>query len=142
MTKKLALVFALAFVLNWIWENAHSALYLSYQGGPITHFILARAAVADAIMIVLLVFIAEIFPKHRSLFVTTGGLLLSVAIEFWALETGRWAYGAGMPLMPVVKIGLSPALQLVATGYIVLKLSLLAFRREGTESAKNETNKS
>ncbi|MDI6778510.1 MAG: hypothetical protein QMD77_04995 [Patescibacteria group bacterium] len=122
MIKKLALVFILAFLLNWIWENAHSVLYLSYRGGPITYFILLKAAAADAAIIIFLVFIAGIIPKHKTLFVAVGGLVLAVAIELWALKTGRWAYSASMPLVPIIKVGLSPALQLAVTGYIALKL--------------------
>lgn len=53
--KKIFLVFILSFVLNLIWENLHSFLYVEYMGNKITEFILLRASVVDAIIITILV---------------------------------------------------------------------------------------
>ena len=52
--KKIFLLFSVAFGLNLIWENLHSFLYAQYQRGPITEFVLLRATLADAVMIVLI----------------------------------------------------------------------------------------
>ncbi len=49
--KKWILVFVYAFGLNLIWENLHSFLYVHYKQGPITEFILVRAAISDALII-------------------------------------------------------------------------------------------
>ena len=122
MLKKMTSVFVLAFALNWVWEIAHSVLYLDYQGGPITHYILFRAAVVDAAMVTVLIFIAQKFPTHKSTFVVLGGIVLAVAIELWARDAGRWTYGASMPVIPVIDIGVSPVVQLAATGYFAQKL--------------------
>lgn len=121
MVKKMTLVFILAFVLNWIWEIAHSALYLNYQGGLITSFILFRAALADAVIISVLFFIAGKLKSHRFLFIAAGGLTTAVIIELWALQIGRWEYDSLMPIIPIIKIGLTPAIQLAITGFVVGK---------------------
>jgi len=122
MLKKLASVFILAFILNWIWEIAQSALYLNHQGMPITSFILFRAAAADAVIILILVFIAQKLKINRSLFVALAGLVLAIVIEMWALQTGQWAYSALMPTVPIIRVGLTPTIQLAAIGYFVQKL--------------------
>src|SRR3989338_6127191 len=54
VVKKLIAIFALAFLLNLIWENLHSWLYAYYEGGVITEWILLRATLFDAIFITLL----------------------------------------------------------------------------------------
>lgn len=116
------MVFLLVFVINWFWEILHSRLYLHYQGGPITLFILTRAALADAVIISALVFAAQKFSKNKSLFVIISGLILAGAIEIWALKTGRWAYNETMSVIPIVKTGLTPTIQLALAGYIAQKI--------------------
>lgn len=122
MLKKLLFVFFIAFILNLAWEFAHSVLYASYQGGEITNFILFRAAVWDAVIISVLVFSAYASKTNKTAFVVIGGLLVSVAIELWALQTGRWAYDISMPLIPILQIGLTPTIQLALTGWLAQKL--------------------
>lgn len=122
MAKKLIPVFVLAFGLNWVWEILHSALYLNYQGGTITSFILFRAALADAAMILILVFLAQKLPLNKSTFVLAGGLFLAAVIELLALKVGRWEYNTLMPVIPIIKVGLTPAFQLAVTGYLAQKL--------------------
>ncbi len=118
MLRKLVSVFILAFILNWIWEFFHSRLYLHYQNGPITSFILFRAALVDALIILILVVVAQKFKINKSLFVVLAGLVVAIVVEIWALKTGRWAYNSLMPIIPIIKIGLSPTLQLAMTAFI------------------------
>ena len=115
-------MFLAAFALNMIWEFAHSVLYANYQGGEITNFILFRAAVWDATIILVLVISTYALKTNRTVFIVIGGLVVSVAIELWALQTGRWAYDISMPLIPFLNIGLTPTIQLALTGYIAQKL--------------------
>jgi hypothetical protein len=114
-------VFILAFFLNWAWEILHSALYLNYQGGPVTSFILFRAALADAAIILILIFAAQKLKLNGSIFVILGGLVISIGIEIWSLQTGRWTYDSLMPIIPIIKTGLTPTVQLAAIGYVVQK---------------------
>jgi len=39
-------------------------------------------------------------------------LVVQVAVEIGALRAGLWAYNAQMPRLPVVNVGLTPALQM------------------------------
>ncbi len=122
MLKKLLAVFILAFVLNWIWEILHSPLYVHYQSGEITSFILFRAALGDAAIIAILLLITQ---KYKWLFVMLA-LLVAVVMERWALSTGRWAYTAAMPIIPIIGAGLTPTIQLAITGLLAKKIVKLA----------------
>lgn len=121
MLKKLSLVFILAFIMNWLWEIAHSALYLNYRSKPITAVVLFRAAVFDAIIILALIVLSQKVKMNKPLFVALGGLFLAIIIEIWALQTDRWIYRPEMPIIPIIKIGLTPAIQLAITGFCVSK---------------------
>ena len=127
MLKKLTLVFILSFIFNIIWEILHSTLYLNYKGLEITSFILFRAAIFDAIFISLIIFISQKLTINKSFFIVLVGLILAIGIEIWALQTGRWGYSPWMPIIPFIKTGLTPTIQLALTGYIVNKI---CFRRK------------
>lgn len=122
MFKKLFLVFLLAFALNLVWEFAHSVLYENYRGGEITNSILFYVSVMDGLYILVLTGAAILFKINKSAFVIIGGLVWAIALELWAQDTGRWVYGAAMPIIPILNIGLTPVMQLALTGYIAQKL--------------------
>lgn len=128
MLKKLLLVFLLAFILNLAWEFAHSVLYTSYQGGEISPFILLRAAVWDGVFIAAIILLAILFKANKYIFVVASGLVLSIAIELWALQTGRWVYDAAMPTIPLLQTGLTPTIQLALTGCITVWYNFRASR--------------
>lgn len=122
-------VFVSALALNLIWEEAHSVLYISYQGGAITHLILLHAALFDAAVITLFAYPVILWESNsykscRSLTPTilfVGVLtLFAVILEEWALATGRWVYADAMPLVPYLWVGLTPTLQLGVTGFFAL----------------------
>lgn len=101
-------------------------MYLNYQGGIITHFILIRASLADAIFISVLFSLTKVIKKIWLFPVLA--ILLAFLIEWWALDTGRWAYNSLMPVVPILRVGLSPLIQLVVTGIISQKITVLGCR--------------
>jgi hypothetical protein len=115
-------VFWVGFVVSWLWEALHSALYSGYMNGPVTVFILFRAAFVDAVIISVSIFIARKFGKYKTLFILSAGLVVAVIIETWSLQTGRWEYNSLMPIIPVIKTGLTPTIQLAVTAYFVEKI--------------------
>ena len=129
--KRALAVFAAAFILNAVWENFHAFLYANYMGGKITEFILLRAALADAAMItaIALPFIFYLPLKRRSWIIVLLGFVLAVCIEWWALSTGRWTYNAYMPIIPLLSVGLTPAIQLGLLGYLSFKIQEYIFRK-------------
>lgn len=118
--KKLGIIFLLAFILNVFWENLHSFLYSNYMGGKITEFILIRASLFDAIMItmILLPFVFLNSFKNSKLLIIFFGIVIAIFNEWYGLSTGRWAYNSLMPILPIIKVGLTPVLQLGVLGYI------------------------
>ena len=124
-SRKLLSVFLLAFAFNFIWENLHSALYVHYKSGPISEFVLLRAAFADAIFITLLaaLFIKIPYFQKRVWDSLIFGFVAAVILEVFALRTGRWAYQDIMPIVPLVKTGLTPTIQLGILSYLIYKIT-------------------
>jgi len=127
MFQRLARVFFIAFLLNLLWENLHSVLYVSYKGGPITEFVLTRASLFDACVITLLLvpFFYVPYLRKTTWLIFVLGTVIAVVNEWYGLSTGRWLYTTLMPIIPMLHVGLTPAIQLGLLGYTTYKLSLL-----------------
>ncbi len=124
MWKKLSEVYIFAFVLNLIWENAHSFLYVSYQGASITEAVLIRAATFDALFItgLFILFSRAAFFKKRLWLSLVIGIIFAVTLEIFALQTGRWQYNSLMPIIPFLNVGLTPSIQLGLLGYLAIQI--------------------
>jgi hypothetical protein len=122
--KTLGLLFILAFLLNLVWENLHSYLYIHYQGAKITEIILIRAAVFDAFVISVLALGVILTPHIRGKlwFAVVLGILFAISLERFALETNRWAYTSAMPIIPFINTGLTPTIQLALTFLITYNI--------------------
>lgn len=120
-------IFSVAFVSNLIWENLHSVLYDNYMGGKITELILLRAALIDAIIITVILSLFFLFPRFKKIdwAILLLGLIISIFIEYYALHTHRWAYNSLMPIVPFLKVGFTPAIQLGLLGYIIFKIEAI-----------------
>ncbi len=118
------LIFVVAFLLNFAWEHLHAPLYANYRGGEITDWVLFRATLADAgfITAIGLPFLASAWFRRRLPLAVVFGLVLAVGIEWWALSTGRWAYGPAMPIVPLLGTGFTPTVQLGLLAYATLRL--------------------
>ncbi len=118
--KQLGLVCILSFFLNIVWEYAHAPLYVSYKGGPITHFILFHASLGDALLLTLLAlpFCFNSFFRTRLWLIVPLGLFVAVLVEYYGLQTGRLVYAESMPIVPLLKVGLTPFVQLALTGTV------------------------
>jgi len=126
MLKKPIVIFIIAFLLNWVWENSHSFLYIHYQSEVITQLILLRAALFDAVFITLMsvLFWRVGYFKKRLWYALIPGFVFAVLLEQWALATNRWAYSDQMPIIPWLEVGLTPAIQLGITAYFAYKMAI------------------
>lgn len=97
---------------------------MHYQNEEISQLVLLRAAVTDAVMIFILIWVVKKFPKflNRSLMIVIGGIIVAIVLEAWALGAGRWLYKDIMPIIPIIKTGLTPTIQLGLTGLITYVL--------------------
>ncbi len=122
MLKRILIVFIVAVALNLLWEHLHSVFYLSYRGGLITERILFRAALFDATIILLFAYpflrCGRLVQRRWMLYCAL--VMFAILLEHWALLTGRWVYADSMPLIPVLKVGISPVIQLTMTGWFSL----------------------
>ena len=87
MMRQLTIIFCTGFLLNLLWENLHAPLYVHYQGGAITEYVLLRAALFDAIVITIFVALSFLSLPHprRSWFILIAGALFAVGSESCAL---------------------------------------------------------
>ncbi|VAW31866.1 hypothetical protein MNBD_CPR01-31 [hydrothermal vent metagenome] len=111
--------------MNFIWENLHSFLYLNYKGGEITQFILLRASLFDALLIAIisLPFLYFEFLKNKAWLIFIIGIAVAIFNEWYGLSTLRWIYSSNMPIIPIIKTGLTPTLQIGLLGYISFKIT-------------------
>lgn len=124
-----------AFVLNLVWENAQRFLFAGFDG-LLQHFWTCLVATLGDLVI-----IAAIYGAVALLWRDAGwyrrmsmgqvactvvlGVAIAVAIEAWAIASGRWAYD-GMPLVPLIGIGLIPVLQMVLLPPVIFAIMRLA----------------
>jgi hypothetical protein len=95
------------------------------MGGEITEFILVRAALFDAVIITIILtpFIFLKSLNNKSYLIIIIGIIIAILNEWYGLSTARWAYNNAMPILPILEVGLTPALQLGVLGYISYRLS-------------------
>lgn len=133
------LTYAIAsFLLHLVWENAQAPLFSGYES-LMQHFWICLWATITGDMIFMGVIYTTIAITHRSVswignerffhhpatwFISLfTGVLLAVGFELWAVHVDhRWVYH-GMPLIPVLNVGVFPILQMVVVPFLVLCLS-------------------
>lgn len=135
-----AMFFGVSFTLHLLWENLQAPLYAGFVSFPQHFWICLKAAVGD--MLFMLVIYATLAVVHRNplwmndqdaythpatwILTPFVGILLAVSFELWAVHIDqRFAYAEAMPLIPVLRIGLTPVLQMMLISFISL---LLTFR--------------
>ncbi len=127
-----------AFALSLIWENAQASLFAGYDG-LLGHFWTCFVATLGDLVI-----IAAVYGAVTLLWRDAGwyrrmsmgqvacavvlGIALAVAIEAWALASGRWAYN-GMPVVPSTGIGLDPVLQMIVLPPLIFAIMAVSDRR-------------
>jgi hypothetical protein len=123
--KILLMIFAIGLLINLVWEISHSFLYscaLTFK----EHIpMILRATVWDAGYIIfvylMLAFLKEDYKwvnktnKRDVVLILFIGFLTSSIVELHALYTNKWSYKEIMPLIPYLKVGLTPFLQLALT---------------------------
>ncbi|OJY97497.1 MAG: hypothetical protein DI535_21880 [Citrobacter freundii] len=123
----------LAFLFNLAWEVLQMPLY---KDAPfnIQHIAFcALASVADAIMVLLIYFCFALIYKNplwvqeftmlRILILMLVGGIGAILAEMRHLSLGNWAYDKSMPLIPVIKVGISPVLQFMILPALIYYLS-------------------
>ena len=134
-----ATVFAVAVLLNFPWEMGQSFLFAPTGTTGIATWRCFVASLGDGVMILAIVAAGWlvfgtstwfVMPRGgRLTFMIAAAIVLGVAVEWWGLYTGRWAYQASMPLVPLTKLGVVPLVQLPVLTPLTLALSPRWFGR-------------
>lgn len=117
----------ISFILNIIWENSHASLFywfLDYK----SHFKMCLdATIWDVFLNLTMYFLLSLvfknlywfksIKKKERIYITIFWLIIAFIFEKYALITWRWEYNEYMPIIPILWIWLSPALQMVIVPY-------------------------
>jgi len=112
---KIGLFLAVSFLMHWGWETAHGVAYVETALPLATRVwhCLPMAGV-DTLWTAGLVALAGRAGSIRvaALVATVLGAATAILIEWYALRNGRWTYNELMPLVPLVRVGWWPVLQM------------------------------
>jgi hypothetical protein len=142
MTLTLVSVFAVAVMLNYVWELAQAPFYIGleeYNARVFWHCFVA--SLGDGIMVLLIVAAGWIRLRQPDWFVhpgvpgylvmMTAGLLLAVLVEWVAVHRpGRWAYAERMPTIPGLGIGLVPIAQMLILPPMIFRIAAVIGSRK------------
>jgi hypothetical protein len=134
--------FAVSIFVHFLWEMLQT---FAYEVGPLgVNWVIAYhflATLEDAGLMVALYAAGCAIHRDPEWIVRLswkdgawlGGLgaALAFAIETWALARGRWAYTAWMPVIPGLRVGLLPILQLALLPPFILRVSARLFGAPG-----------
>ncbi|MEX0362519.1 MAG: hypothetical protein AB3N10_16200 [Allomuricauda sp.] len=124
-----AKIICIALVFNLLWEVSHGFLYEDFQYDLKHISFCALATVADVLMVLLIFFGFAILYKNiywiwelnsrRLILLIVVGTTGAILAEIWFTGGGYWAYAANMPLLPFVKVGVSPVIQFALLPWLI-----------------------
>ena len=124
-----AVLAAVAFGLNWIWEMAQMSVYTAEVGGLWSKSFLfcTLASVIDAATTMAICALLKFLMKGRDvkfyLSAAISGALCAVGFEWFALHFGLWSYGERMIVLPILGVGLLPFVQLTLLVPLAIRLT-------------------
>lgn len=122
MYKRAVVLFAVAFLLNLIWEKLQMPLYVVDISGWDCWVLCIHASIWDAVLIVGVYYLIDTpVRKHRHAVSAIVLAFIAICIEQRALGQGKWAYSALMPTL--FGIGISPLIQLPVLAIATYKLT-------------------
>src|SRR6266404_1946018 len=119
-----AVLFIVAFVLNWYWEIIQMPAYVGMDSKTWKDAtsICAIATLGDVGITLIIYFIGALavgrllwpLKDARNAYFISAllGMLSAAFVECRALAVGRWAYNDKMPIVPYLHLGMWPLLQL------------------------------
>lgn len=129
ISKQIVLLFLAAFALHIVWENTQASLFTGYSSFG-QHFPMCFFATIGDVIFTLLIYLGVGLLKNDFgwivrlnkkdvLVLAVIGFFYAVGIEWQALLFEKWRYANTMPIIPYLKTGLTPVLQMT----ILLPLS-------------------
>lgn len=129
----------ISFALHLLWENIQAPFFQDYISFT-QHFPICLKGTITGDMLFMLIIYAALGVVHRDpLWISNRssyshpatwilpiviGILLAVNMELWALFVDqRWQYTDRMPIIPILRIGLTPVLQMIVVPFLSLLLT-------------------
>jgi len=120
--KQILFLSLIAFALHLIWENAQAPLFAGYSSLG-QHFPMCLWATIGDVVFTLSVYFGISLLKNdfgwimrlngRDIAVIAViGFFWAIGIEWRALLFGKWNYADAMPIVPYLRVGLAPILQM------------------------------
>lgn len=119
-----ALLSAIAFALHYAWENAQCGAFFVHATEAPTQVDMVRATLGDVAM-TWLAYTTVTLATRRWNWPFDGwtwkvwgslvgtALVMSVAVELYAIASGRWSYSAENPRIPGIGVSVLPVAQLL-----------------------------
>lgn len=131
--RRLAVLFGLAVVANYPWEQAQFHLYVLPGGAEVEWWMCAAASVADGLVVLLIVQIGRLVIGQPDWYLRPGargyavlllsGAVVSTVIEWSTIHVGKWwAYSPRIPLIPVLNIEVAPLVQMLVLPPLIVTL--------------------
>jgi hypothetical protein len=130
------------FATNFVWEMAQGGLFAKMTDMPF--WVATRrcfvAAIGDVVIVAIGFTLSALIARSsewpliagRRVLATTSffaiGIAITIGFERWSVASGRWQYGARMPV--VFGMGVSPLLQWVAVPLLALVTFHFLWRRQ------------
>lgn len=136
----LTTAFLIAVLLNFVWEMAQAYLYQPMGTVWEATRRCLIASVGDGGMILLVLVTGrhltdgplQTIDRREYALIVALAVATAIAVEWWGLAAGRWAYRVQMPKLPGTQLGLVPIVQMAALAPLTLWQTDRATRtREG-----------
>ena len=145
--KQIVSLSLIAFVLHIIWENLQAPLFQGYESF-VQHFSACFIGTIGDVIFTLFVCIMIALVKENFNWINTlnkkdlvvliaVAFFFSIGIEQRALLFGRWDYADTMPIIPYLKVGLTPVLQMILLLPFSIYLTKLATTKVTHQKARS-----
>lgn len=106
-----------AFLLHVVWENAQAPLYTGYRSFSQHFSVCLVGTIGDVVITLFVLAFMRLLKKDPTrpadfLALAVIGFFVAVGIEQHALLVGKWGYALAMPIIPILKVGLAPIVQM------------------------------
>ena len=142
-------IFVAAVIVNYLWELVQTPLYEGMDDFSRMLWHCLVASLGDGLLVLLIFGVGWLMTGRRDWFISPGvrgyalmlatGLVIAVVVEWVAVRiAGQWDYNDGMPVVPLLGVGLAPIAQMLLLPPLIFHL--VARRatkdRDGTNSPK------
>lgn len=128
-------IVVIALILNLVWENLHDPLYESYRPFMKRWFFLG-CSLGDVLLTFMVYWLVAGVLKDARWIRQFGGreimlslvfsIFIATTAEWIAIKLHLWSYNEKMPLIPLIRIGLTPFFQITLlptlTFYLVQRI--------------------